>query len=239
MGLTGPPTAIEGRFGLLTAFLGDAARPEAILDGLGVRWEVPRIFTKPYPANHFTHTIVDAAAELAAAGLRADDVASVEIGVPTAIVRTVGEPLDVKRAPETAYQAQFSAPYAVTIGLLGGHGIGANLSDYTDALAQDPVRRALMARVTVVADAECDAVYPSQFPATVRVRTHSGEDRVASVMANLGGPLRPLSADQLARKFAENAERVLSPSGATCLLTALRELPKAETVDGVFTAAAP
>jgi len=236
LGLTGPPTSIEGRFGLLTAFLGEAARPEAVVDGLGVRWEVPRIFTKPYPANHFTHTIVDAAAELAAGGLQVEDVASVEVGVPTAIVRTVGEPLDVKQAPETAYQAQFSAPYAVTVGLFGGHGIGADLSDYTDALAQDPDRRALMARVTVVGDAECDAVYPQQFPATVRVRTHAGEERVASVMANLGGPLRPLTPEQLAHKFTDNAERVLTPTEAACLLSLLRELPKAADVDEVLAA---
>jgi 2-methylcitrate dehydratase PrpD len=239
LGLTGPPTAIEGRFGLLTAFLGEAARPDAVVDGLGVRWEVPRIFTKPYPANHFTHTIVDAAAELAAGGLAVADVAAVEVGVPTAIVRTVGEPLDVKQAPDTAYQAQFSAPYAVTVGLLGGHGIGADLTDYTDALAQDPERRALMARVTVVADADCDAVYPQQFPARVSVRTHAGEERVASVMANLGGPLRPLTPEQLAHKFTDNAQRVLTPTAAACLLTSLRELPKAADVDEVLAASRP
>ena len=47
------------------------------------------------------------------------------IGVPSAVVRTIGQPIEVKRAPETAYQAQFSGPYAVAAGLLGGAGLGA------------------------------------------------------------------------------------------------------------------
>ena len=50
--------------------------------------------------------------------------------------------------PETGYQAQFSGPYAVTAGLIGGGGLGVGLDDFTDELAQDPARRAVMARST-------------------------------------------------------------------------------------------
>ena len=67
------------------------------------------------------------------------------LGVPAPNLRTIGEPIEVKRAPETGYMAQFSGPYAVAVGLLGGSGLGAGLDDYTDELARDPRRRALMA----------------------------------------------------------------------------------------------
>jgi 2-methylcitrate dehydratase PrpD len=60
-GFTGPPTAIEGRFGLLEAFLHDKVDHDVITAELGQEWSVPGIFFKPYPANHFTHTAVDAA----------------------------------------------------------------------------------------------------------------------------------------------------------------------------------
>ena len=83
------------------------------------------------------------------------------------MIRTIGEPIEVKRAPETGYQAQFSGPYAVTAGLFGGGGLGLGLDDFTDELAQDPARRAVMAKVDVVPDERCDEIYPFQFPAVV------------------------------------------------------------------------
>ncbi|GAA1866700.1 MmgE/PrpD family protein [Pseudonocardia ailaonensis] len=209
-GFTGPPTVLEGRFGFFQAFIRDRFDPAAITDGLGVRWEVPGIFFKPYPANHFTHTAVDAAARLRERGVRAEDVRSVRLGVPSAVARTVGEPIEVKRAPDTGYQAQFSGPYAVAVGLLGGTGLGAGLADYTDELAQDPVRRRLMATVEVVGDERCDAIFPHQFPATLRVTTTDGTVWTEEVLENRGGPQRPLSDAELARKFRDNVAGIVA-----------------------------
>ena len=77
--------------------------------------------------------------------------------------------------------AQFSGPYTVVAGLLGGSGLGVGLDDFTDELARDPRRRALMQRVDVVADARCTAIFPEQFPAVLTVRLHSGEEVVEEV----------------------------------------------------------
>ena len=54
------------------------------------------------------------------------------------MIRTIGEPIETKRAPETGYQAQFSGPYAVAAGLLGGGGLGVGLDDYTDDARPGP-----------------------------------------------------------------------------------------------------
>ncbi|WP_376707646.1 hypothetical protein [Nocardioides alcanivorans] len=130
--------------------------------------------------------------------------ARVVVGVATSTVRTIGEPLEVKRSPETGYQAQFSGPYAFAAGLFGGGGLGTALDDYSDELARDPARRALMAKVDVVGDERCSAIYPFQFPAVVTVTTTSGEVLVEEVLANRGGPARPLSDEELATKFRDN-----------------------------------
>jgi 2-methylcitrate dehydratase PrpD len=211
-GFTGPPTALEGRFGLFEAFLHDPGDQAAVTDGLGERWEVPGIFFKPYPANHFTHTGLDAAAMLVAQGLRPEDVERVELGVATSTVRTIGEPLEVKQRPGTGYQAQFSGPYLVTLGLVGGGGLGASLDDFRDELVQDPVRRDLMSRITVVGDPDCDAVFPYQFPSVLRVTTRDGSRLEQRVMTNRGGPERPLTDEELARKFRDNLARGLDPA---------------------------
>lgn len=208
-GFTGPPTVLEGRFGFFQAWLHGTFDPRAISDGLEERWLVPGIFFKPYPANHFTHAGIDAARTLRAAGLRIEDIERIELGVPAQNLRTIGEPIGVKRAPETGYMAQFSAPYTVIAGLLGGGGLGVGLDDFTDELARDPRRRELMALVDVVPDDRCTAIFPHQFPAVLRVRTKDGHEFVEEVLANRGGPENPLSFDQLATKFRDNAGRVV------------------------------
>lgn len=211
-GFTGPPTVLEGRFGFFQAWLHGAFDATAITDGLGEAWSVPGIFFKPYPANHFTHAGIDAARALRANGLDLDDIEWIQLGVPAANLRTIGEPIDVKRAPETGYMAQFSGPYTVVAGLLGGGGLGVGLDDFTDDLARDPLRRRLMALVDVVADEECSAIFPHQFPAVLRVRTHDGRMLEHKVLRTRGGPERPLSSEDLATKFRDNAGRVLPAS---------------------------
>lgn len=209
-GFTGPPSVLEGRFGFFQAFLHDTGDLAQVTQGLGTEWAVADIFFKPYPANHFTHAAIDAAMAIRARGIGAQDVVSATLGVPTAVVRTVGEPIAVKRTPSTGYQAQFSGPYAVAVGLLGGGGLGVGLDDYSDELARDPERRSLMAMVDVVADARCDAVFPHQFPAILTVRTTDGRELVEQVMANRGGPQRPLSVGELSTKFESNTDGLLS-----------------------------
>ncbi len=232
-GFTGPPTALEGRFGFLEAFLHGAGDPGEITTGLGSHWELPGIFFKPYPANHFTHTGLDAARRFRARGVRPEDVVSAELGVAGPTVRTIGEPIEVKRAPRTGYQAQFSGPYMVALGLLGGHGLGAGLADFEDEVVHQPHRRALMERITVVADAACDAIYPDQFPSVLRVRTRDGSQLEERVLVNRGGPDDPLSDQDLELKFTENAARVLAPDGIAAVAAAVRGLDAADGAGSV------
>lgn len=223
-GLTGPPTVLEGRFGFFQAWLHGRFDPSPVTEGLGTDWSVPGIFFKPYPANHFTHAAVDAAAALRLAGITVDQIERLTLGVPAPNLRTIGEPIEVKRAPETGYMAQFSGPYAVAVGLLGGSGLGAGLDDYTNELATDPTRRDLMAKVDVVADATCTAIFPHQFPAVLTARLTDGREVVQQVLTTRGGPQRPLSFDELATKFRENAGRALSTDQTDALARACHEL---------------
>jgi 2-methylcitrate dehydratase PrpD len=213
-GFTGPPTVLEGRFGFFEAFLHGQVDLRVVASGLGQDWSVPGIFFKPYPANHFTHTGLDAARRLRARGLTPDDVAEAVLGVAGPTVRTIGEPLEVKRRPETGYQAQFSGPYLVALGLLGGHGLGAGLEDFEDERVSRRDVRELMSRIRVIADERCDRIYPRQFPAVLTVRTHDGRELVEEVLVNRGGPDDPLSDDELATKFRDNVGRVFDAAVA-------------------------
>lgn len=235
LGFTGPPTVLEGRFGFFEAFLGGHYDPSVITSGLGTTWAVPSIHFKPYPANHFTHAGIDAALALRGRGLVGEEVASLRLGVAGPTVRTIGEPIGSKRAPETGYQAQFSGPYTVVAALLGGHGLGLGLDDFTDALARDPARRALMARVDVVEDPACSSVFPDRLPAVVVVRTHDGRELVEAVMSNRGGPDRPLSDEELTVKFEDNASRALAQPEVEQLQETVSSLERLDDVGACLT----
>lgn len=226
-GLTGPPTVFEGRFGFYQAFLSGQADLVQITAGLGESWCVPGIFFKPYPANHFTHAGIDAARRLRAKGLRPEDVAEARLGVAPAPLRTIGEPLAVKQAPETGYQAQFSGPYTVAAALLGGGGLGLGLRDFTDELARDPERRSLMSRIEVVPDERCEAIFPRQFPAVLTVRTVDGSELEEAVLVNRGGPDDPLSDDELGEKLRDNVAGLLDDDARQALVAGCSTLRSA------------
>jgi 2-methylcitrate dehydratase PrpD len=214
LGLTGPPTVLEGRFGFFHAFCGDRFDAETVVatttKDLGEHWELSRLFIKPYPCNHFTHTGVDAAMRLRARGIDPDRIVRIRLGVPAPVLRTIAEPAAEKANPRSGYHAAFSGPYTVAAGLLAqpgapGHGLGLFHEDFTDEAAADPARLSLAARVTCVADEECTAVFPHQFPAVLSAELDDGNTVTERVMVNRGSPENPLDATELTAKFLANA----------------------------------
>ena len=236
-GITGPPTALEGRFGFYQAFCGGIASPDEIGRGLGESWCIPGIFYKPYPANHFTHAGIDAALALRTR-VRSEDVASVRIGVAAPTVRTIGEPRDQKTRPQSGYHAQFSGPFTFAAAFLGGGGLGVALSDFSDANAHDERYLSLSARVEIHADAECDAIFPNQFPAIVRLTTRAGQVFEERVLANRGGPARPLSRDELMIKFVDNGRRGLPAEAVRILGDAVLSMEATRKVSELMALAA-
>ncbi len=223
-GVTGPPTVLEGRFGFFNALCDGRVDLDAVVDGLGTRWETPGIHFKPYPANHFTHAGIDAALALRESGVAAADAERIELGVAAPTLRTIAEPAGLKARPPTGYAAQFSGPFTVAAALVGGGGLGVYLDDFTDERVRDEERLALAARVVCIADEASGALYPRALPGVLRVTLRSGETREHRVEENRGGPGRPLSTDELSLKFALNAGSVLSDGAVGRLLDACLDL---------------
>ena len=99
--------------------------------------------------------------------------------------------------------------------------------DFTAAAARDPRRLALAALVRRVEDQRCGASFPHAFPAVLRVTTRTGEELEARVEVNRGGPGNPLSDEELARKFHDNAVRSLPEERAARTLA----FPDAQSVE--------
>ncbi len=223
-GLTGPPTVLEGRFGFLHAFCGEHVNINQVTDGLGERWETPGIFVKPYPCNHFTHAGIDAALRLRHAGVLPEAIEALTLGLPEPVLRTIGEPFQDKRRPRSGYHGAFSGPYTVAAALLGGGGLGVFHEDFTDTAVTDPHRLALADTVHCVADEECSALFPSQFPAVLTAHLRDETTVTERVPQNRGGPRNPLSAEELTTKFTLNAERSVCTDVALRLANLVWEL---------------
>ncbi|MGW4273257.1 MmgE/PrpD family protein [Streptomyces seoulensis] len=237
-GVTGPATALEGRFGFLTAFCGDRADPAQLTDALGERWEARRLFVKPYPCNHFTHAGIDAALRLRAAGVDPSAITALTLGVPAPVVHTIGEPHAAKVRPQSGYHGAFSGPFTIAAALLGGGGLGVSHADFTDAAVRSADRLGLAEKVRVVADERCTSVFPHQFPAVLTAELASGRRHVERVEVNRGGPENPLTQAELITKFRINAERTLSPAQADRVAELTGGLPSAPDTTALMAALA-
>ena len=213
-GLTGPPTVIEGRFGFMQAYCGDQVNLDEITDGLGSTWVLPDLFFKPYPCNHFTHTGIDAARTLKAKGVTPDQIVSIDLGVPSPVLRTIAEPRESKIKPESGYHAAFSGPFTVAAAFYRENGLGLFHEDFEDESAHDPEILALAAKVNVNASEECDAIFPFQFPAVLTAHLKDGTSMTEKVLVNRGGPKNPLTDAELALKFESNVRDSLNPDHA-------------------------
>lgn len=231
LGAEGPPSVIEGKFGLYHAFL--AAREgeidiEAQLADLGARWETPRIAYKPYPACHFMHGALGSTAEVMG-GLAPEDVEEIVVTVPAAGVSLVLEPAESKVAPRSEYEGKFSLQYSTAAMIVHGR---VGTSTYTDeALADERVRE--LARRVRYETKQYDT-YPAAFPGGVRITTRDGRILEADHPHQLGGPENPLSADEVIAKFRDNAAPALDAAGLDALVDAVLTLEEQADVGAVL-----
>ena len=236
-GLTGPPTVLEGRFGFFQAYCGEGVSLDTLASGLGERWEALSVFFKPYPCNHFTHPGIDAALHLREEGLELEEIVEIELGVPSSVLRTIGQPRAEKIRPTSGYHAAFSGPFTVASALLGGGGLGLYLDDFTDECAHDGDRLDLASRVRCVPADECDRIFPLRFPARLRVRMVDGTTWETFVGSSRGGPEHPLSDAELGLKFELNALRLLPPDQVGELAALVRSFKELSTPSALLGAA--
>jgi 2-methylcitrate dehydratase PrpD len=201
-GAEGPPSVLEGKFGLYHAFL-DAGEGEIDLElqlaDLGTRWETLRIAYKPYPACHFMHGALGAAAE-AAGVLDPAEIEHIVVVVPPAGVSLVLEPAESKITPRSDYEGKFSLQYSVAAMVLRGR---VGISDYTDEAISDPRVLELARRVRY--ETKDYPTYPAAFPGGVRIKMRDGQTLEADYSHQLGAPENPMTADDVRAKFRENA----------------------------------
>jgi 2-methylcitrate dehydratase PrpD len=225
-GASGPSTVIEGRFGVMRAFFGISADADAILDGLGERWATAELAFKPFPACHFIHGPIDAAAQATLGrSVRPNDIDEIIVVVPRPAVPLVLEPRQGKIAPRTSYDAKFSLQYSVAAMLSRGR-IG--VSDYVGDAIRDPTVLDLAARVTY--RIKEFASFPSSLPGGVEIRLKSGEVLTSELAHQRGGSENPMLIEEIVAKFRANARLALPRVAVDRLERAVLSFEREESV---------
>lgn len=203
-GFLGAAEVFEGKQGFLQGY---ALRPvpEMATATLGSEYETMKVAIKPYSLCRYTHQTLEMLIGLTKEGLDPKDIKSIMIEMPTYGVQLVGSPIEDKRNPTSAVDAQFSAPFAAALALTERR---ARLEDFTRVLKDafsDEFRRLL--NITDVRSApDLDAIHPEFWPGRVKVETGQGTvERYAKHMR--GEAELPMSMADVETKLAE-----LSPS---------------------------
>ena len=199
-GFEGPRTVFEGQHGYFHGYANTSdGNFEALLNGFGTQWLWTTIAFKPYACGTMAHPYIDCARAWRQRGIAPAQIARIECETAEGIVHRLWEPLATKCAPQNAYAAKFSIPYAIAVALLKDD---AGLSEYTDAQVREPELLALMAKVSYGVDPANP--YPRQFTGHLRVTLHDGTVHEHRQGYFKGGVEHPLSDAELQHKFHAN-----------------------------------
>src|SRR3989442_2139781 len=216
LGLTGPPTIIEGKRGFLKVFA-DLVEPDEITRDLGSEFKIMRIWFKLYPCVATVQGVIYTLTKLIEEHrFGADDVEEIRVGISETSLSHGGaiyEPHDVA-------SAQCSLPFSLAIRLLKNDN---DLSFYMDPeLWTDPKVLALARKVKSYADP--NAKKDQNYNTTMEVKLTNGKSYKAFEPYPPGSPLNMVSRDVLPAKFRKMARTGLTEERIDQLIEAVDRL---------------
>jgi 2-methylcitrate dehydratase PrpD len=216
---TGPPTAIDGKFGLLEVYGGKTARPELLTEGLGTQWAMESVYVKVYSCCSWIQAAVQQLVALRGSRpLDPEDIRQVRIGVSAYAAKNNGEP-----APVDIMGAQYSFPYCAALALAGDP---TDPGMYLEKAIDDPARRALARRVELYVDPEMEAAYPKHYGSRIELRLANGERRTSFVLDPHGMPADPVTDPERVEKFTRLASRAKPAGRASDIARAVQRAEK-------------
>ena len=212
-GITGAIHTFEGVDGLFNTYLRGRFDPQRLRAQLGERFELLDLSYKPYPCCRHTHTAIDAALRLRQRLAEpALDEAVVTVELNAQAYQAVCTPPDVRRAPATMVEAQFSIPFTVACALLQGH---VELADFDADRLRDPAIRALTAKVQCKVGDDLERDWSRHVtPARITLETR-GTVATETVLRPRGHPEEPMTRQDFIQKLASclAASELVWPQG--------------------------
>ncbi|HJO74015.1 MAG TPA: MmgE/PrpD family protein [Rhodospirillales bacterium] len=228
-GFRGVEDAFEGRAGFFHAYAPDP-EPSKAVEGLGEVWETMAIGVKPYPSCRYSHAALDALIDLRAANdINAEEIVSVDIGLPETGWKIIGDPEADKQNPTSIVDGQFSMAFCAAVALREG---GLAWDDYATHIT-DKKTMELCHKVKVGIDPKPEALFPDKMSGIARIRTAKGEYE-AFVASAKGEPDNFLKPEELLAKFDTLVSPYLPSNRVDELATRLLGIIKESDINEVL-----
>jgi 2-methylcitrate dehydratase PrpD len=179
----------------------------AIAGKLGKPWtfSAPGISIKPHPSGSLTHPgMTEMLRLLRENDIKAKDVVRVRVGtnhnMPNALIH---------HRPRNELQAKFSMEFCMAILLLEGR---AGLNEFTDEVVLRPDVQKMIEKVDFVVDADAEAAGYHKMTTIIDIELAGGRKVSGRADFGKGSPAMPMSYDDVADKFRENAEFAKFPT---------------------------
>ena len=197
-GIPGPHDSLEGPYGYFSLFEGEYDLASAVAT-LGTNWRISEVAHKPFPSGRATHGMADACMQIRRVReLSPQDIAHVDVSVPSLTERLVGRP--AKTDMESNY-ARLSGAYICALALRNGD---VSPDNFTTAALNDADVLSLASKVNIRVDDNPD---PNALtPIEVTVHTYNGDQFTQSLDDVYGNPTNPMTKEAYMQKFRRNME---------------------------------
>jgi 2-methylcitrate dehydratase PrpD len=205
-GFTASAKSLEAPRGLI-----QVAAPEfnwnEITDELGKRFEISFNTYKPFACGIVSQPSMDACVQLKAQGVKAEDVARLELKVHPLVLELMG-----KQTPTIGLEGKFSVYHCCAVALIFGQ---AGEDEYSDAVVNRADVLAMRAKVHAVTDTRVSAA-----SADVLAIMNDGTRKHLFIEHAIGSLQRPMTDADLEAKFHVQADAVLGKAKTDALIKA-------------------
>jgi len=224
-GFTASPRALEAPRGYIQTVSLKHDWDE-ITGELGKRFEISFNTYKPFACGIVIHPTIDAATQLRAKGVKAEDVERVELRVHSLVLELTG-----KKEPQDGLQGKFSVYHGFAAGLIFGR---AGETEYDDHIVTREDMVALRRKVVATVDDSID-----EAAADVTAILKDGRKVHVFVEHAIGSLERPMTDRDLEGKFHTLADPVIGAAKVKSLIAACWKLADARDVKGIVELARP
>ena len=224
-GFTASPKALEAPRGYIQTVSLKHDWNE-IVGELGKRFEISFNTYKPFACGIVIHPTIDAATQLRAKGVKAEDVERVELRVHSLVLELTG-----KKEPQDGLQGKFSVYHGFAAGLIFGR---AGETEYEDHVVTREDMVALRRKVVATVDDSID-----EAAADVTAVLKDGQRVHVFVEHAIGSLERPMADKDLEGKFHTLADPVIGAARTVKLIAECWKLGSATDVRAVVEAARP
>ncbi|MBI4330148.1 MAG: MmgE/PrpD family protein [Chloroflexi bacterium] len=220
-GLTGPTAPLEGNKGLCQAF-SDSQSLNDITDGLGREFRILWTGLKPYCCCAGQHAALDAASLVTTKyKVAPGEIEEIVVGSGPLELKAVGAITE----PQDITGMQFSGRYGIALRLLKG---GNGFAHYTEENLRDPELRSFARKISFVPDEDVEKTTLSGARVTMKLR--DGRAVSEKVAWATGSVHRPLSQEEIERKFTVLASMVLPPGRVRQIIEVVGEMENLDTI---------